>query len=88
MIVNVFKLTEDDNKLIAEKNSEEGHIFFSQDLEDYNKVDLIQWTENDELVGVVSEIHGGIIGYIHRDLADDLTTILNIHAINRQMTNE
>lgn len=51
-------------------------------------MDLVEWIERDELVGLVSEFHGGIIGYVHRDHADDITTVLNIHAINRQMINE
>lgn len=85
---NEFKLTNEDNQLIADRFSEGNHTFLSQPLEHCNEVDLIKWMHRDALVGLVSDIHGGIIGYIHKDLADDITTILNIHAINRQIINE
>ena len=80
---NILKLTNDDNKKIAENFSGGNHDFYHQDLEDMNMKDAKEWLDKDELVGIVSEIHGGIIGYIHRGHADDITTILNLHAIDR-----
>jgi hypothetical protein len=80
---NILKLTNDDNKKIAGNFSGGDHDFYHQDLEGMNVKDAKEWLDKDELVAIVSEIHGGIIGYIHRSHADDITTILNLHAIDR-----
>lgn len=82
---NVFKLTLADYQKIADAYVEDDHHFFSQNLEHSNKVDLVDWMNSDELVGLVSESHGGIIAYVNRNLAEDIVKILNIHAINHQM---
>jgi hypothetical protein len=80
---NILKLTNDDNKKIAENYSGGDHDFYQLELEEMNTNDAKEWLDKNELVSIVSEIHGGIIGYIHRDHVDDITTVLNLHAIDR-----
>jgi len=39
--------------------------------------DLLEWAANDELVGLVDEAEGGIIGYIHKTHITRITKELN-----------
>ncbi|KAF2423622.1 MULTISPECIES: hypothetical protein [Bacillus] len=80
---NNMKLTQEDSLKIAKNYHDGDHAFYHQDLEEPNVKDAKKWLENGELVGIVSEIHGGIIGYIHADHADDIVSILNLYAIDR-----
>jgi hypothetical protein len=83
MTKNLLKLTNEDNEKISKNYSGGEHDFYHQDLEEENVKDAKGWLDEGEMVGIVSEIHGGIIGYVHRDHADDIATILNLHAIDR-----
>lgn len=80
---NILRLTNEDDKTIANEFHAGDHTFYSQDLEEMNKKDAYEWFENDEMTAIVSELHGGIIGYVHREHADDIATILNLHVIER-----
>lgn len=51
--------------------------YYSQDLDKGNKTDAVDWLNNEELHALVSEEHGGIIGYIHKDHIEDIITVLN-----------
>lgn len=52
--------------------------FSTMDLdEETNIPDLQNWVDKRELVGVVDEEQGGIIGYVNQGHADMLYTILN-----------
>lgn len=83
MSENILKTTKEDDQKIAEKYSGGDHDFFHQELEQENVSDAKEWLDNDEMVGIVSELHGGIIGYFHREHADEIVTVLNLHAIDR-----
>lgn len=78
-----MKLTKEDNLKIAKKYADGDHDFTSQELDEMNIEDATQWLTKGEMVGIVSEIHGGIIGYIHNDHADDFVSVLNLYAIER-----
>lgn len=80
---NLMKLDGVDNLNIAHHYPGGSSDFYTQDLEDMNVKDAQEWLDNGELVAIVSEIHGGIIGYIQRDHADDIATVLNLHVIRR-----
>ncbi|MFD5198427.1 hypothetical protein ACFVL4_23615 [Bacillus subtilis] len=80
---NIMKLTQEDSLKIARYYQDGDHAFYDQDLEDRNVKDAKEWFEDGEMVGIVSEIHGGIIGYIHVDHAEDIVSILNLYAIER-----
>ena len=80
--MNKLGLTEKEDQKIAEAYPGGDHKFYHQDLDDANVADATQWVDENKMVAIVSEIHGGIIGYIHADHADDITTILNLHVID------
>jgi hypothetical protein len=84
--MNKLALTEEDNHKIAQNYPGGDHAFYHQDLEESNIADAQEWLSGGEMVGIVSEIHGGIIGYVHVENADDITTVLNLHAIDRLKT--
>lgn len=83
-----MKLTRYDEEKIASEYDGGEHPFFTQDLEPLNTTDAINWLEEGAMNAIVSEIHGGIIGYFHRDYADQITTILNLHAIDRKLNTQ
>lgn len=83
MSENLLKLTSEDNQKNAAKFEGGDHVFYQQDLEESNELDAKEWLEQGELVAIVSEVHGGIIGYVHNEHAQDITTVLNLHAIDR-----
>lgn len=84
---------EDKDKIlefISEKDQEDEYYtsedprFNFMDLdEETNKPDLQKWVENDELVGLVDEECGGIIGYVNPAHADKLYSILNAQKYKR-----
>lgn len=51
--------------------------FWSLNLEENNIKDLKDWIENNQLIGLVDEKEGGIIGYIQKDLANKIIIKLN-----------
>lgn len=51
--------------------------FYYQDLDRNNLTDLLRWAADDELVGLVDEVDGGIIGYINRAHIEKVISILN-----------
>lgn len=83
---NKMKLTRYDEEKIASEFSDEETPFYVQDLEDENTIDATTWLEEGVMVGIVSEVHGGIIGYVYSEHASDITTILNLHAVERSIT--
>lgn len=83
MAENILKLTNEDNEKIAKGYEGGDHDFYYQELDEMNVDDAREWLDEGEMVGIVSELHGGIIGYIHREHSDDMVTILNLHAIDR-----
>lgn len=85
---NILRLTKKDDKTIAKEFYAGDHTFYSQDLENMNKKDAQDWIQNDEMKAIVSELHGGIIGYVHQAHANDITTILNLHVIDRFKNNQ
>ncbi|OJT66901.1 hypothetical protein [Bacillus licheniformis] len=80
---NPMKLTKEDNLKIAINYPGGDHNFSHQELDEMNIKDARHWIEKGEMVAIVSEIHGGIVGYIHKGHADDFVTILNLYAIER-----
>lgn len=80
---NLLRLTKEDDRKIGEFYPGGEHIFYSQELERTNQDDAIEWIQSGDLVAIVSEIHGGIVGYIHREHAKDVTSVLNLHTIER-----
>lgn len=80
---NLMNLTKADDEKIAENFNGGEHPFYHQDLEEMNLKDAKDWLDKGEMVGIVSEVHGGIIGYVHNEHADDINTVLNLHAIER-----
>ncbi|MGC6586676.1 hypothetical protein ACPV3A_17115 [Paenibacillus sp. Dod16] len=83
---NTLKLTRYDDEKIASEFADGDFPFYGQELVDQNTNDAKTWLDEDSMIGIVSEIHGGIIGYLHRDHADEITTVLNLHAVDRKMT--
>lgn len=84
MANNVMNLTEKDNETVAKAFPGGEHPFFHQDLEVENVHDAKEWLNKNELVAIVSEKHGGIIGYVHQAHADDVVTVLNLHVIDKE----
>lgn len=80
---SILGLTDVDNKKIAANYPGGDHEFYQMDLDDANLKDAEEWLDKGEMVGIVSEKHGGIIGYIHHQNADDIISILNLYAIDR-----
>ena len=76
-------LTKHDDEKIGRAYSGGDHEFYHQDLSVANEEDAKRWLDSSEMVGLVSEVHGGIIGYIHQEHANDITTVLNLYAIDR-----
>ncbi|MCA1066170.1 hypothetical protein QTG56_25110 (plasmid) [Rossellomorea sp. AcN35-11] len=72
----------DDAKIAEHYGENDDHPFTYQDLEELNVKDAKEWLDDGEMVGIVSEVHGGIIGYVHKIHAADVTTILNLHMID------
>lgn len=87
MTENPLKLTKQDSEKIAQNYPGGEHDFSHQDLDETNLDDARDWLCEDVLVGLVSEVHGGIIGYVHEKHADDIVSILNLHAIDRLKNN-
>lgn len=82
-MANEMKLTNHDDLKIGENFDNGEHIFYTQDLEESNVVDALKWFENGKMVSIVSEVHGGIIGYAHQDNIEDIVSVLNLYAIDR-----
>lgn len=57
--------------------------FYSHDLEELSKRDALQAVNNNELVGLVSDQAGGIIGYVQAEHAEYVASALNLHAVAR-----
>lgn len=83
MTENLMNLTEMDNAKIAQNYPGGEHVFTHQDLDEKNINDFKEWLQEDSLVGIVSEVHGGIIGYVHQSHADDIVSVLNLYAIDK-----
>lgn len=82
-MANEMKLTNNDDLKIGEIFDNGEHIFYTQDLEKSNVVDALKWFENGKMVAIVSEVHGGIIGYVHQENIEDIVSVLNLYAIDR-----
>ena len=80
-----LSISKEQNEELVAAHPDGEYEFTTQDLEELNKNDAESWLENDELVGLVSESEGGIIGYVHRAHAEKIATALNLHILN---TNE
>lgn len=50
--------------------------YYCMDMESENINDAKMWLENDEMVAIVSELHGGIIGYIHQSHEEEILNLL------------
>jgi Ca2+-binding EF-hand superfamily protein len=83
-----ISITKEENETIANAFPGGEHTFYSQDLEPENKQDAEQWIKDDEMMTIVSEIHGGIIGYVHKEHADEITSVLNLFDISRTQSNK
>lgn len=83
MTNSLLKLIKEDHEKIATNYDGGDHPFTYQELDEQNVSDAIEWLDNDKMVAIVSEIHGGIIGYVHQSHADDITSVLNLHAIEK-----
>lgn len=59
------------------KYNNENPRFWSMDLENTNKKDLLKWFVDDLLIGIVDEEEGGIIGYVNPKFVDDVLSLLN-----------
>lgn len=51
--------------------------FNYQDLDEDNKNDLLKWVADDELMGLIDEEKGGIIGYINHKHVNRIAEMLN-----------
>lgn len=78
-----FFLKPEDNHIVADFFGEEPS-FRVMDMEDDNLKDAFLALAKDELEAVVSEDHGGIIGYVVKDVSEEVTTVLNLHYIQRE----
>ena len=78
-----FFLSPEDNDTI-EFFSEETPPFYVMDMEDDNLKDAFLALAKDELEAVVSEDHGGIIGYVVKGVSEEVATVLNLHYIQRE----
>lgn len=86
--MNQMRLTDKDNQIIAEAYPGGEHLFTHQDLDIQNLQDTNEWFQTGDLVGLVSEVHGGIIGYVHKEHVDGISSVLNLYAIERGLSNE
>jgi hypothetical protein len=55
----------------------EDNEYWTQELDDFNKVDLIKSYENDEFIAIVDGEAGGIVGYMLQSHAERITKALN-----------
>lgn len=51
--------------------------FWELEMDDMNKKDMQDWVDKDQLVALVDENHGGIIGYVNREHSQGLLKQLN-----------
>ena len=51
------------------------------EMDDANKMDAVRWLASDDLIALVEEANGGIIGYINRQHADRIVAILNVASL-------
>ena len=72
-----FFLTDEDNQYLATYG--ETQPFYIMDMEDDNKKDAFLSLANDEMEAIVSEDHGGIIGYAFKGIAEEVVTVLNVN---------
>lgn len=50
-------------------------------MEEMNVNDAKDWLKEGQLLALVSEEAGGIIGYIHQDYAEDVATVLSLRVL-------
>lgn len=72
-----FLDSEDDNIIFRE--FDDYPPFHTMDMEDDNLKDAFLSLAKGEMEAIVSEHHGGIIGYAFKGHAEDIATILNLH---------
>lgn len=69
------------NAAVASAYSGDILPFSSMEMHPDNTEDAMQWFEKDEMVALVDESQGGIIGYVHRAHADRIAALLNVAAL-------
>lgn len=79
-----MKLTNEQTKTLEFLFENNKARYYNQDLETANISDASQSLVSGELVGLVDEAKGGIIGYIMEDSIDEVQSLLNL----QQYSNE
>lgn len=80
-----FYLNGKENALIAD-TFDESPPFYVQDMEDENLKDAFLSLSNGEMEAIVSEDHGGIIGYAFKEVAEEMATVLSMnYLISKQL---
>lgn len=75
--------SEKQDKEIGEKWSGGDHPFQNHSVpDDENKKDMLKWAIDDELLPLVDDSAGGIIGYIHHTHIDRIVGLLNWAAMH------
>ncbi|QQO40433.1 hypothetical protein 015DV002_253 [Bacillus phage 015DV002] len=76
----VLKTTSQDNIRIAKGfNGEPAFTLF--DLEEYNIDNAADSFQRGDMLALVNEHNGEIIGYIHYEHAEEVATVLNLHVL-------
>lgn len=83
-----FYLNGKENQLIAD-NFDECPPFYVQDMEEENLKEAFLSLSNDEMEAIVSEDHGGIIGFAFKGVAEEMATVLSMnYLISKQLEKE
>ena len=51
--------------------------YYEQELNEQNILDLLKWIAENQLVAIVDEQEGGIIGYVSRNYSEEILFYLN-----------
>lgn len=78
-----FFLSAKDNDTIS-FSFEDSAPFYPMDMEEEHLKEAFLALSKDELEAIVSEDHGGIIGYVVKGVTEEVTTVLNLHYIQRK----
>ena len=79
-----LEYSQEDNQLLDEMYCKSEPEFYTFDLEDGNVKDAKEWLDKGVMEAIVSEEHGGIIGYVHQEYAQAVAEILNLHVLKNK----
>lgn len=78
-----FFLSAEDNDTIS-FSLEDSAPFYPMDMEEEHLKEAFLALSKGELEAIVSEDHGGIIGFAFKGIAEDVSTVLSLHYIQRK----